>query len=337
MKFPTLAMLLLCVSAFACQQPAESPQSAQIRNNTPKTVSDAAEDALMVFTSADGGETWQDISAGLPKPLKDEAGTRRNISFANETGLYLTDGNGLYHHEPGATAPFWTKESIPDENISITPGKSGIIAYNHRGGIVQKTAPGTWTPIHTDFTHKKVLFVFESAAGSMFIGTEGGFYKSTDHGKTWKNIRVDGLIMKVAESEGVLMAINTAGITRSADDGESWDLVVNEQRRGFVVESIRGGFAVGFDRTARETRKVQTSFDGGQTWASIDAGLPADVNIASLIQVGENFFCSHPKGVFRSTDQGNTWTLLLPSVKDKVFELSASGNVIYAIPRKRGC
>jgi photosystem II stability/assembly factor-like uncharacterized protein len=133
------------------------------------------------------------------------------------------------------------------------------------------------------------------------------------------------------------MAINTAGITRSTDDGEHWDLVFDEQRRGFVVERLPGGFAVGFDKTAKDTRMVRTTYDGGKTWASIDAGLPADANIASLIQVGENFFCSHPKGIFRSTDQGKTWTLLLPSIKDKVFQLSASGNLIYAIARKRGC
>jgi photosystem II stability/assembly factor-like uncharacterized protein len=319
MKMHTIAIMLLSLCALACDQPAAPASSAQGRDNAHKKASDESEDAILVFRSADDGQTWQDISAGLPKPVKDDAGTRRNISFANETGLYLTDGNGLYHHEPGAAAPFWTKESIPDENISITPGKSGIIAYNDRGDIVQKTAPGTWTPIHTDFPHKKVLFVFESASGSIFIGTEGGFYKSTDHGKTWKNIRVDGLIMKVAESDGVLMAINTAGITRSTDDGEHWDLVFDEQRRGFVVESIRGGFAVGFDKTAKDTRMVRTTYDGGKTWVSIDAGLPADANIASFIQVGENFFCSLPKGIFRSTDQGKTWTLLLPSIKKKVF------------------
>jgi photosystem II stability/assembly factor-like uncharacterized protein len=82
---------------------------------------------------------------------------------------------------------------------------------------------------------------------------------------------------------------------------------------------------------------VRTTFDGGQTWVSIDAGLPAGRTIASIIQVGEHFFCSHPKGIFRSTDQGKTWELLLPSIKDKVFQLSASGNLIYAIARKRGC
>ena len=59
--------------------------------------------------------------------------------------------------------------------------------------------------------------------------------------------------------------------------------------------------------------------------------------MTSIIQVGENFFCAHPDGIFRSSDKGKTWKLLLPSVEDKVFNLFVSGNVIYAIPSKGGC
>jgi hypothetical protein len=57
----------------------------------------------------------------------------------------------------------------------------------------------------------------------------------------------------------------------------------------------------------------------------------------SIIQVGENFICTHPDGIFRSSDKGKTWKLLLPSVEDKVFNVFVSGNVIYAIPSKGGC
>ena len=135
------------------------------------------------------------------------------------------------------------------------------------------------------------------------------------------------------------MAINIKGILSSTDDGENWDLVVNEQRRGFVVESIKGGFAVGFDRTAKDTRRLRTSYDGGKTWQSIDEGLPANLNITSVIQVGEDFFCSHSAGILKSSDKGKTWkeVLLLPSIKNKVFNLAVSGNVIYVIPKLRGC
>ena len=293
--------------------------------------------ANIVFKSVDGGQTWQDISEGLPKPVKDENGVGRNVSFANDNGLYLTDGNGLYHSKPNATAHFWTKEFIPEHN-SITPGKTGIFAYNYDGHFLQKiNGTSKWSPIYTNFQQKRVRSVFESAAGSIFICSDYGLFKSTNSGNTWKRVYTGGGAFSVVESSGVLMAICGTGIIRSTDDGENWDFVVNEERRGFQVESIKGGFAVIFYPTAKDTMSVRTSYDGGKTWQSIDEGLPVNATITSIIQVGENFFCGHPDGIFRSSDKGKTWKLILPAIKDKVFNLSVSGNVIYAIPRHRGC
>ena len=293
--------------------------------------------ANIVFKSVDGGQTWQDISEGLPKPVKDENGVGRNVSFANDNGLYLTDGNGLYHSKPNATAHFWTKEFIPEHN-SITPGKTGIFAYNYDGHFLQKiNGTSKWSPIYTNFQQKRVRSVFESAAGSIFICSDYGLFKSTNSGNTWKRVYTGGGAFSVVESSGVLMAICGTGIIRSTDDGENWDFVVNEERRGFQVESIKGGFAVIFYPTAKDTMSVRTSYDGGKTWQSIDKGLAVNATITSIIQVGENLFCANSKGIFKSSDKGKTCKLILPAIKDKVFNLSISGNVIYAIPRDRGC
>ena len=143
--------------------------------------------------------------------------------------------------------------------------------------------------------------------------------------------------MKIVESNGVLMATSQVGIIRSTDGGENWDVVISEGGVGIAVERIQGGFAAITYNTTSETRRVRTSYDGGKTWQSIDAGLPASSSIASIVQVGDDFYCGHPSGIFRSSDKGKTWELLRPSIKNKVFILSVSGNVIYAIPRNEGC
>ena len=335
-KIYSLVFLLL-FQFLSCNQASESPQASLIFNQQ-KQKRDKAEDTNIVYKSADGGQTWKDISEGLPKPVKGDNTIGRNISFTNDNGLYLVAGNGIYHNKPNAAAPFWTKEFIPDEHSNITPGKTGIVAYNYNGHFLQKIAGmSKWSPIYTSFQQKKVRSVFESAAGSIFIGSDYGLFKSTNSGKTWKRVYTGGGVFYVVESTGVLMAICGMGIIRSTDDGEAWDLVVSEERRGFGVESIKGGFAVIFDRTASDTRKVRASYDGGKTWQAIDEGLPVNASITSIIQVGESFFCGHPDGIFKSTDKGKTWKLILPSIEKKVFNLSVSGNVIYAIPRPRGC
>jgi photosystem II stability/assembly factor-like uncharacterized protein len=127
------------------------------------------------------------------------------------------------------------------------------------------------------------------------------------------------------------------GIIRSTDNGETWSTVISEGGVGIDVATIKGGFAAITYNTVSETRRVRTSYDDGKTWQPVDAGLPASPLIASIIQVGENLFCGHPEGIFKSSDKGKTWKLILPSIDNKVFNLSVSGNVIYAIPKEGGC
>ncbi|MBK9737638.1 MAG: hypothetical protein IPO92_22870 [Saprospiraceae bacterium] len=124
---------------------------------------------------------------------------------------------------------------------------------------------------------------------------------------------------------------------RSTDGGENWDVVVSEGGVGIAAEVINGGFAAITYNTESKTRRVRTSYDGGKTWQAIDAGLPPHALIASIKEVGKYFFCGHPDGIFRSADKGKSWALLLPSIGKKVFNLSISDKVIYAVPRDGGC
>jgi photosystem II stability/assembly factor-like uncharacterized protein len=306
--------------------------------------------AKVVFKSTDGGQTWQDISKGLPENLRIDS-IRGNSFFANDKGLFLKVGNGLYHSTPDATGPFWTKEIYPDHHSSIAPGNSGIFYW----GVNLKTTNGTsvWSPIFENFHEPRIRTVFETAGGAIFIGTDKGFFKTINSGNTWKHVYAGGWAGNFAESNGVLVSTSIRRIIRSTDNGENWALV-SEGGVTWDVKQIKGGFAAITSSSESDTRRLRTSYDGGKTWQSIDAGPQDKVFIDSLwrtwndrprvqafqtsiIQVGENFFCAHPDGIFKSSDKGKTWKLLLPSIEDKVFNLFVSGNVIYAIPSKGGC
>ena len=178
--------------------------------------------------------------------------------------------------------------------------------------------------------------------------------------------------MNLVESNGVLVATSMRGIIRSTNDGENWALVISEGGVGIAVERIQGGFAAITYSTVSKTRRIRTSYDGGKTWQAIDAGLqahgfidpilpPVNANlpaqgfsdstwhpkdttilpvpsyITTIIQVGENFFCGHTDGIYKSSDKGKTWKLVLPSVKGQMFKLSVSGNVVYAIQMESHC
>jgi len=310
---------------------------------------EAREKTNIVFKSTDGGQTWQDISKGLPENLLVDS-IRGN--FANDKGLFLRVGNELYHTTPNATTPFWTKEMLPDENSSIAPGKSGRVYW----GVNLKKTNGTsvWSPIFDNSSESRIRSVFETAGGTIFIGIDRGLFRSTDNGKTWKHVHAGLFVGHMAELNGVLVAASMRRIIRSTDDGENWEFVTPEGNAVFDVKQINGGFAAMTSVSASNTRGVSTSYDGGKTWQADDAGRQDKSVIDSIwrtwnnrpglqaymteiIQVGENFLCTHPGGIFRSPDKGKTWKLLLPSVDDKVFNLFVSGNVIYAIRSKGGC
>ena len=357
---PAILLVLFLLNSFVLK---EKEADEKITEGTKSGLLD------IVYRSTDGGQTWQNISAGLPKNLQRE-GIASDAFFTNEHGLYVRADNGLYHNEPNSTTSFWTKEIFPGKQRNIAPGKNGIFAYDFRGQFLQKTnGKDDWSPTYTNFqeqavrlnetidwmyTHykeKQVSSLFETAEGTVLIGSNNALYRSNNNGKTWKYVHVAGWIMKMVESNGVLLALSSRGILRSVDDGENWERVISEGDAGIAVERIDGGFAAIVHNSITNTNTVQISLDKGKTWNDIGERLQPSWNsslftqtfgiqspsfVSSIKQVGKYLICGRSDGIFRSSDMGKTWKLLLPSTENRGFNLSVSGNVIYAMPNK-GC
>ena len=211
MKIYNLALLLLFLFPFAANESLEFQGASPITDSQQKLNRNKSGVANIVFKSTDGGQTWQDISEGLPENLKED-GFQRDGVFASESGLYLRAENGIYHSKPNSTAPFWKKEIFPDKQGSIAPGKTGIFAYNWDGQFSQKiNGTNVWSPMYTNFQVKDVRTVFETAGGTVFIGCDKGLFKSTNSGTTWKQVLTRGWVMKLIESNGVLLATSQGG------------------------------------------------------------------------------------------------------------------------------
>lgn len=292
--------------------------------------------ANIIFKSSDGGQTWQDVSEGLPENLQED-GIPTDGFLANEQGIYLRAGNAIYQSKPNSTAPVWEKQLVPDDHSGFVAGKTGMLAIKSGGQLLKKAnGTGLWTPVYADFKGKSVRAVFE-IGDNVFITCDWGLYKYDDSEKSWERVYDEGSVMKVVASDGVLLATSRTGIIRSTDDGKHWVNVLSEGGVGIAVERIKGGFAAITYNRETETRRVRTSYDGGKTWQPIDADLPPSLYTASITEVGQYMFCGHAAGIYRSSDKGKTWQLLLPAIENKVFNLFVSGNSIYAIPRSGGC
>lgn len=343
---PAIALVLFLINAFVLKEKVARAKT------TEKNIS---AQAYIVFKSLDGGQTWQDISKGLPKPVKDNRGISKNVFFTDEKGLYLTAGKEIYQSKPSSKTSFWTKEISIDKLSSAAPPKSGIFTYKY-WGVNLKTTSGisVWSPIFENDQEPRIRSVFETAGGTIFIGTNRGLFKTINNGKTWKHVHGGDMVGNLAESNGVLLATGGRKIIRSTDNGENWAVITGTDGVAFDVKQIKGGFAAITASSELNTRVLSTSNNGGKTWQLVDTGFHnkavndslwrtwnnrprMQATMTLITQMGENFFCTHPDGIFKSSDQGKTWKLLLPSVKNKAFNLIVSGNVLYAIAGERGC
>ncbi|PHN02981.1 WD40/YVTN/BNR-like repeat-containing protein [Flavilitoribacter nigricans] len=328
-------LILLLPCFWACEQVQEAALLDLSSNVVTGgvTESPSTPSAEIVFQSTDQGQTWQDISSGLPADLSP-------TSFLVADGeLFLTTAKGIYRNSSAATKANWKKEmSLMEPFSNISTGSGNRIAFNREGRFYQKLqGTGVWMPIFTNFENPLVRSVHTTESGIIFIGCDNGLFKSSDQGKSWKHVMENGWVFKMVESDGVLLCTNESGILRSTDGGENWDLVLSEGGVGITVETIKGGFAAITCCENMESRRVRTSMDGGLTWQAIDADLPPSLSISSIQEVGDYFYCGHPNGIYRSDDRGQTWELLQPTIGEKVFELSVSGEVLYAILRDKGC
>jgi len=303
----------------------------------------------IIFQSKDGGQTWQDISQGLPENEQPED------FFAGESDVYLRVKNVMYRSKSNLKTPVWERENFLDPQIaSIAFNRSGVMAYNYDGQIYQKMpAAGTWLPIYTNFRKYSMRTIFETSDGTVFLGYDHGLYKSVDRGQSWKHVQDEGWVMDIVESEGVLLATGQNGIMRSTDNGEHWEWVIREGGVGIAIERIEGGFAAISCNTRTQSRRIHISLDNGRTWKAIDEGLRPSLSISSIKQMGRYLICGHPDGIFRSSDLGRTWNIVHSGVDElkygttrnisdfpddgKVFKVYVSGNILYAVARNAGC
>lgn len=345
MQIRSLIVIITCLSIISCQQQQEIPRTVAAANVDFSVLSGLESPSTtpaegIIYQSLDGGQTWQDISAGLPGK------TFVRGAYANESQLFVTTESGLYHTSLLPQSLSWSKEYMLTEIMSnITPGKSGIYASDYQNGIFQMSAgTGMWKPLHQNL-NDLVRSVYESANGVLFAACEGGIYKSAAEGKSWKKVLNDGMMMDIVENNGVMIAGGYKGLYRSTDGGENWEAVLTED--GMALQTaVLGGRIVAitsgpdkYDRYNPKSIKnrIRMSSDNGKTWQRADEHLIAEGSIFGIAQVGEYLICSNADGILRSKDNGKTWELVMAADEKTKYRISGSGKVIFAISGAGGC
>jgi photosystem II stability/assembly factor-like uncharacterized protein len=243
------------------------------------------------------------------------------------------------------------------------PQNPSIYYVGYTGGGVAKTDDGgtTWKNISDGFfkvgsigdiavceTDPNVIYVGtgEHAVRGVMTSFGDGVYKSTDGGKTWKNIGLEKTrhisdvivhpnnpdVVYVAAQGAVHGSNSDRGVFKSIDGGATW-------KKTLFVDDNTGASSLSMDMTnprilyaatwqhRRYPWKVESggagcalwkSTDAGETWNKIIEGLPKEVG-----KMGISVSRANPNrvyaiveaekskaGLYRSDDGGKKWNLL---------------------------
>lgn len=255
-----------------------------------------------VFKSTNGGRTWTAINNGL---------LNRNvvalvINPSNPSILYAATagsaiGNtGVYKSTDGGDSWNLRSNGISSPNLvslvidpvtkntlytAFSTGGPGTHLYKTIDGADNWNLVGTQPPsipgsIAIDPQNHTTLYVADTVSG-------GGVYKSTDGGTTWQSLGLSGSgARSIAVSpftSGLVYAGTDQGLYKSVDGGSNWSL----------IPSVSG--KVVFDPVSSSTAYLLSAeFKPNQ------------------------FSTQRPLGVFKTTDNGQTWVQMNKGIESTV-------------------
>jgi photosystem II stability/assembly factor-like uncharacterized protein len=337
-----LQVCLLFTTFIACRQGADNVQTmaANTGSISPSGEGKAAQQkkpatADIIFQSADGGQTWQDISEGLPVDLL----VMRIVPGQNGE-VYLGAERGVYRYSPPPAAATWTNElPMNDQVVGVFSGETGLYASWIKSGIF-KNLPGrsTWMPMDSPTEDNQFVWsAVETPEGAVLVSNESGIYKTTDEGIKWTHVFRDASPTSLKIENGVLYGVCFNGILRSTDGGNHWDWALEDGGSYKSIHQLDGALvAFMYKEGTWKTRFLSTS-NLDTNWQHLAKGLSGMKSINDFEQAGDTIYCSHDGGVSRSDDRGKTWKLLRPAPEDNMMlRLAISGGKVFVV-KTAGC
>lgn len=265
----------------------------------------------------------------------------------------------------------WTQTNGPygGEIRTLHATPEGVIFAGTEGaGIFRSTdGGGTWSPVNTGLSYDRgegfmPVNAFVHKDNSLYAGTSDGLYVSTNRGESWRRMTHD---RKYSGVNGVLFINNRLyistfedGVWYTDDNGDSW-IPIND---GLENLGIREFAAMGTTLFAGTQDGAFRRRASENSWTPINAGFtvqpininainksliesranplrmsqfPSGLRVDSLAVMGDalymGLYMGKDKGLFRSVDEGDSWTrITAESMIHTVEALSVSGTILYA-------
>jgi hypothetical protein len=238
--------------------------------------------AILLFRCASAEAQWRSI--GFPQEIYLFHEHQHRLFFsANVGGPMFYEYNDSGHF----TEIYGGLDLSHGAVTSMASMDSCLFANNYRS-----TNDGVaWTTLKHGLIAISEHYVYGCSATSV--------YRSTDSGNTWV-----GIPAPTPDVFGVngtcILAPGPNGVYRSNDTGMSW---AKFGSLNYTINSIAFLGSLTFASSLPPNRPILKSTDSGATWTEIQLPDPTAVVVSS----GPYVFAGTGKGVYVSTDSGNSW------------------------------
>ena len=248
-----------------------------------------------VYRSTDYGNTFNFVPIGFDWDIVnmyDFASIGTTIFVATSyDGVYKSTNNGLSW---GSANEGMGPKDV--RSITVT-GSSTLLAGSHYAGVYRSIDQAeNWYKSMEGFPAGSSILTLENSESGVYAGTRDGIYKSTDNGFSWSKLT-----------------------------GES-DTINYSDVRGIAISGrdIYAACTYHFHAT------IYKSTDDGATWKRSDNGIPSDaIFLWNIAKSGENIIAATSEGVYYSTDNGQSWQAS-NLVNESVQKLAVTENYVYA-------
>ncbi len=177
-----------------------------------------------------------------------------------------------------------------------------------------------------------------NSTGDIFVISYRQIHRSTDNGLTWEKLpnlpRNYTPTSIVINSEDILFAGTEYGrIYRSNDNGDTWENI------GSNIGSLSGSVVLALNSSGElfaASNGIYKSTDEGDSWVQL-GGSYFSFNKVAINANGDIFAYIKDYGAMRSTDNGETWTLINTGLSDNSwysqFFFHPNGNIYTNIGR----
>lgn len=178
---------------------------------------------------------------------------------------------------------------------------------------------------------------FAKNGTDIFAGTKSGLYLSTNKGISWSlvnNYYTDYEIYAIAIKDSNIYVGTINDIFLSTNYGNSWTSIKNslpiDANQKIIKILVKDSILIVGTGSVIGCYTLFKSINNGASWTQ-PTGILSETNIYDLVVKDTLFFASTGKGIYISTDKGDSWNTAnngLPSNYD-FLDLEIVGNKIY--------